>query len=76
MTNFWDLINIEQFWDKREYFTEERGVVSFYCKDCKNIVEVERPQENGYTFICKICSWKNIAIGTHEWLKEMYRLKK
>lgn len=76
MTNFWDLINIEQFWDKREDFSEERGMVSFYCKDCRDIVEVTRPQENGYIFICNICSWKNIAIGTLEWLKEMYRLKK
>ncbi len=76
MTYFWDLINIEQFWDKREDFSPERWEVSFYCKDCKDIVEVERPKENKYIFICKVCNGKNIAIGTREWLKEMYKLKK
>ena len=45
MSNFWDLVNIEEF-DKREYFKEERWKVSFYCKDCKCLVEVDRPNEN------------------------------
>lgn len=76
MANFLDLINIEQFWDKRVDFSHERWDVSFYCKDCRDIVEVERPKENGYIFICKVCSWKSIAIWTKEGLKEMYKLKK
>ncbi|MCH8518643.1 hypothetical protein LAT59_02695 [Candidatus Gracilibacteria bacterium] len=76
MTNFGDLINIEEFGDKRLYFSEERGEVTFYCKDCKDIVEVERPQAGGYTFICKVCGGKNIAIGTKQGLIEMYKLKK
>ena len=39
MNTFWDLVNIEEF-DKRDYFKEDRWEVSFYCKDCKEIVEV------------------------------------
>ncbi len=34
MSNFWDLINIEEF-DKRDNFKEDRWDISFYCKDCK-----------------------------------------
>ena len=75
MSNFWDLVNIEEFWNKREYFNPERWEVSFYCKDCKKLVEVDRPNPKWYTFICKICNWKNIAIGTEEWLKSNYKIK-
>ncbi|PZM85590.1 hypothetical protein DLH72_01965 [Candidatus Gracilibacteria bacterium] len=74
MSTFGDLVNIEEF-EKREQFEKERGKVSFYCKDCKKIVETERPNENGYVFICKICSGKNIAIGTLEGLKSNYKIK-
>ena len=76
MTHFNDLINIEEFWDKRIDFSLDRWDVGFYCKDCKDIVEVERPNKWWYTFICKVCSWKNIAIWTIQWLKEMYKIKK
>lgn len=69
-----DLVNIEEF-DKKETFTQERWDVSFYCKDCKRIVETDRPNEKGYVFICKICSWNNIAIWTNEWLKSNYKIK-
>ncbi len=75
MTNFWELINIEEFGGKKNYFTQERWEVSFYCKDCKDIVTVERPNKNGYTFICKVCGGKNIAVGTNAWLIEMYKIK-
>lgn len=74
MWMFWDLVNIEEF-DKRDYFADERGEVSFYCKDCKKLVETERPNPNGYTFICKECGWENIAIGTQEGLKSNYKIK-
>lgn len=74
MSTFGDLVNIEEF-EKREQFEQERWKVSFYCKDCKKIVETERPNENWYVFICKICSWKNIAIWTLEWLKSNYKIK-
>ena len=76
MGNFWDLVNIEQFWEKREGFQEERGDVSFFCKDCHALVETKRPNPSGYKFICTLCSWKNIALWTEAWLKEMYKIKK
>ena len=74
MSNFWDLTNIEEF-EKKDIFNKERWNVSFYCKDCQKIVETTRPNSNWYTFICKICNWKNIAIWTLEGLKERYKIK-
>ena len=29
MSNFWDLVNIEEFWDKREDFSMDRWDVTF-----------------------------------------------
>jgi len=75
MSNFWDLINIDEYWDKREQFNPERWAVSFYCKDCKEIVETNRKKEKEYTFTCKKCEWKNTVIGTLEGLKSNYRIK-
>ncbi|MFK7780160.1 MAG: hypothetical protein QM490_03345 [Candidatus Gracilibacteria bacterium] len=74
MSNFGDLINIEEF-DKRDNFTKDRGDVSFFCKDCRKIVQAERPNTKGYTFICPDCKGKNIAIGTAEGLKSNYKIK-
>ncbi len=67
-----DLINVEEF-TKKEYFNQDRGWVAFYCKNCKKIVETERPNTNGYTFICKECEGDNIVIWTHEWLTDNYK---
>jgi len=75
MWNFWDLVNIEEFWEKRENFDTERWEVSFYCKDCHKIVETERKNPGWYVFICKVCSQNNIVIGTFQWLKDNYKLK-
>lgn len=47
---------------KRESFNLERGDVAFYCKDCEKVVDVNRPNPKGYTFICSVCGGKNIAI--------------
>ncbi len=69
-----DLINVDEF-EKKENFNYERWDVSFYCKDCKTLVETERPNKDGYVFICKKCEGKNIVIGTKEWLKTNYKLK-
>ncbi len=69
-----DLINIDDF-TKRDNFSEERWEVSFYCKDCEKIVETDRPNKNGYIFVCKECSWKNVAVWTLEWLKSNYKIK-
>ncbi len=70
-----DLINIEELWNKLEQFNPDRWWVAFYCKDCKKLVEVDRPDPKGYTFICKQCQWKNIVLWTEEWLKNNYKIK-
>lgn len=75
MSNFWDLVNVEEFWNKREYFNPERWWVTFYCKNCEEIVEVERPNPKWYIFICKKCNSQDIAIWTLEWIKEKYHIK-
>lgn len=69
-----ELINVEGFWDRKNEFEQERWEVSFYCKDCGEIVEAKRPNPRGYTFVCPNCEWKNIAIWTMQWIKENYRL--
>lgn len=69
-----DLVNIEEF-DKRDNFNPERWDVSFYCKDCRRIVDTQRKEVWSYIFVCKICSWKNISIWTLEWLKANYKIK-
>lgn len=74
MSTFSDLVNIEEF-DKRNNFSSERWEVSFYCKDCKKIVETEREKEDSYVFKCKKCEWKKIALWTLEWLKSNYKIK-
>jgi len=74
MSNYWDLINIEEF-EKRETFSQERWDVSFYCKDCKEIVDAQRPDPKWYIFICPKCESKNISIWTEEWLKTRYKIK-
>jgi len=76
MWDFWDLVNIEEFGEKRDYFDPERGDVAFYCKDCEKIVETKRDEKKKYDFQCTLCPSKNIAIGTEKWLKENYFRKK
>ena len=75
MSNFWDLVNIEEFWDKREDFLEDRWEITYYCKDCEKIVEVERPNPKWFTFICNICKWENIAIWTEAGVKSKFKIK-
>ena len=74
MSNFWDLINIEEF-DKRDNFSEDRWEVSFYCKDCKKLVDAERPDPKWYKFLCPICKSEKIVLWTREWLKSNYKIK-
>lgn len=76
MWDFWDLVNIEEFGEKRETFDPERWDVNFYCKDCEVIVETNRPKPRWYTFECQKCSGTNIAIWTEKWLKDNYFRKK
>jgi DNA-directed RNA polymerase subunit RPC12/RpoP len=75
MSNFGDLINIDEYWDKREQFNEDRWGIAYYCKDCKKIVEVKKVEWKKYDFSCEECSWKDVVIGTCEWLKSNYRIK-
>lgn len=75
MKTYNDLVNVEEFWWKKEDFKEERWEISYYCKDCEKIVEAEKQNSDSYIFVCKICSGKNIAIWTLEWLKTNYKLK-
>jgi len=74
MSNFWDLTNIEEF-EKKENFNQERWQVTFYCKDCQKIVNVDRPKSKWYVFVCKLCKSKNVSIWTLEWIKEKYKIK-
>lgn len=76
MPNYSDLLNIDDFWEKRDNFDSDRWDVAFYCKDCEELVEVSRPNPQWYTFECNICKWKNIAIWTQKWLQENYKIKK
>ena len=75
MSNFWDLVNIEELWDKREDFNMERWDITFYCKDCKKIVETTRPDPKWFKFICTGCEWENIAIWTEAWVKSKFKIK-
>jgi len=60
MSNYSDLINIDSLWEKRENFSLDRWEVSFYCKDCEEITETNRPNPKWYTFTCKKCNGKNV----------------
>ena len=72
--SYTDLVNIDDF-AKRDIFVESRGDITFYCKDCQKIVETNRPNNKGYTFVCEECKWKNVALWTLEWIKSNYRIK-
>ncbi|MDD3302339.1 MAG: hypothetical protein PHN31_02205 [Candidatus Gracilibacteria bacterium] len=69
-----DLINIDELNKKKEEFNDERGEVSFYCKDCRKIVQTRRVNPNGYKFVCEECGESNISIGTYEGLKSNYKI--
>lgn len=70
-----DLLNVDDFWEKKITFEENRWEVSFYCKDCEEIVETERTNPKWYIFKCKKCNSTNISIWTTAWIKENYRIK-
>lgn len=75
MWDFGDLVNIEEFWEKRETFNPERGEVSFYCKDCEKLVDATREKPKKYVFTCPECNSQNIAIWTLSGLKDNYKIK-
>lgn len=67
-----DLINVAGYGKEKINFNPDRGDVSFYCHDCKKIVETDRPKPKRMFFTCKECGGKKIAIGTEEGLKDHY----
>jgi len=75
MSNFGDLINIDEYWDKKEKFNNDRWGIAFYCKDCKKIVEPKNNQWKKYEYLCNECDWLNIVIWTFEGLKSNYKIK-
>ncbi len=70
-----DLINIDELNKKKEEFIDERWEVSFYCRDCKKIVQTKRVNPNWYRFLCELCWENNISIWTYEWLKSSYKIR-
>jgi len=75
MWNYSDLINVEEFGDKREYFEEDRGGMAYYCKDCESIVEANRKHPKKFVFECKQCDSTNVSLWTLESLKTKYKIK-
>jgi rRNA maturation endonuclease Nob1 len=73
MSSISDLINVEL--KEKDEFIKDRWEISYYCKDCKKIVETKRVNPRGYIFVCKECGGKNVAIWTKEWLKTAYKIK-
>ena len=41
MSIYSDVINVDDLWEKRETFSDERGEMSYWCKDCEGIVEAK-----------------------------------
>ncbi len=70
-----DLLNIDELWNKREYFKEDRWGVAYFCKKCEQLVETQRPDSRGYRFICTQCESEEIVLGTKEWLITNYKIK-
>lgn len=70
-----DLLNIDELWNKKDYFKEERWGVAYYCKTCEKLVEVSRPNPRGYKFVCDSCDSDAIVLGTKEGLISNYRIK-
>ena len=75
MPNYSDLLNIDDSFEKKVSFSDERGDVTFYCKDCEDIVNATREDPKWYVFKCEKCSWSNISIWTKEWIMQNYRIK-
>lgn len=74
MTDYQDLVNVEDIWAKKENFKDERWDVVFYCKNCEQIVSTKRIDPRKYIFECEKCKSRDISIGTQEWIKTNYRV--
>lgn len=49
------------------------GIV-FYCKDCEEIVKVDRVGRK-YAYRCKKCGTKNVAFGTEKSIAGYFRME-
>jgi len=72
MADFWDLVNIEEFGEKRNYFETERWGVSFYCKDCEELVETNREKPKEYIFTCSKFSERNFKKDLQLYTQNIY----
>ncbi len=52
---------------------EEKNWVVFYCKKCKEIVDVNKIGQK-LVFECKKCKSRDISIGTNEWVNQYYKI--
>ncbi len=52
---------------------EEEKAIIFYCKDCEEIVDVNRFGKK-YVYKCKKCGTKNVAFGTRSSIYGFFRL--
>lgn len=53
---------------------EDRGDITFYCKDCNKIVPAEKIGIK-YSYKCKECSSKNVAFGTESSIKKFFHIQ-
>ncbi|MDD2917210.1 MAG: hypothetical protein PHH70_05180 [Candidatus Gracilibacteria bacterium] len=72
MASYNDLVNIPTFEKRKEEFSQDRGSVKFYCRDCQKNIEATRLHPAKYLYECPSCKGKNISIGTESSVKEVY----
>lgn len=53
----------------------ENDTIVFYCRDCEEILEVERLSEKGVKFRCKKCGGRNICYGTRRGISSYFHTK-
>jgi len=53
--------------------TKDEKPIIFYCKDCEEIVDVNRFGKK-YVYKCKKCGTKNVAFGTRRSIIGFFRL--
>lgn len=68
-----DLVNVSTYGKEKITFNPDRGVIVFFCHDCKKFVETDRPDAKKMKFFCKTCKGRKISYGTEESLREHYK---
>lgn len=58
----------------REKSKLKESCILFFCKDCKKVVEVNRPGKR-YVYECNICKTKNVAFGTEASINKFFHIK-